>query len=79
MFYFESTFQFPKFPFPSLLKAVCKHEGQLHALTEFINGGTLEDLIQDKSVELQWSTRIQLGLDMTQARSLEKGEKVETF
>ena len=54
---------------------MCKHENQLHALTEFINGGTLEDLIQDKSVELPWSTRIQLGLDMTQARSHLAGEK----
>jgi len=63
---------------PNILKfeAVCKHEGQLHALTEFINGGTLEDLIQDKSVELQWSTRIQLGLDMTQGLEYLHGQHI---
>ena len=45
---------------------MCVHGGQLHALTEFIDGGTLEDLIQNKSVELPWSSRIEIGLDVSQ-------------
>ena len=47
-------------------EAVCVHEGQLHALTEFIDGGTLEEMIADSSLSLSWSDRIRIGLDIAQ-------------
>ena len=52
---------------PNILKfeAVCIHGGQLHALTQYIDGGTLEDLVQNLTVELPWSQRLGLGLNIT--------------
>ncbi|OWF43556.1 dual specificity testis-specific protein kinase 1-like [Mizuhopecten yessoensis] len=52
---------------PNILRflGVCVHEGQLHALTEFMERGGLNEVLADKTLELPWTMKIKIALDIS--------------
>lgn len=49
------------------LMGVCVHGGLLHALTEFANGGCLEQMIKNPSPKFNWTTKINIATDVARA------------
>lgn len=56
---------------PNILRyyGVCVDSGQVHALTEYINGGPLDALLADKLTPLPWYTRVTLARDIAMGMS----------
>ncbi|ESO06664.1 hypothetical protein HELRODRAFT_64650 [Helobdella robusta] len=55
-----------KLSHPNVIKffGVCIVDGHMHALVEYINGGSLEQLLADRNVPLSWTLRIHLACDI---------------
>ncbi|XP_038068080.1 dual specificity testis-specific protein kinase 2-like [Patiria miniata] len=60
-----------KLQHPNIIKllGVCVHEANIHALIEYMNGGTLSSVLLDESLHLSWMTRIALAKDIASGMS----------
>jgi hypothetical protein len=46
---------------------VCKSEGSVMLVQEYVSGGSLHRILQNKSIELLWPTRVKMALEIAQA------------
>jgi serine/threonine protein kinase len=46
---------------------ICEHEKDIYLITEYISGGDLWRILRNKSIELNWETRINFAIDISQA------------
>lgn len=67
-----------KLEHPHILRYVgaCVHEGQLHPLTEYVDGGSLEDLLRDSKQEVPWRTRVKIARDIASGMAFLHSKKI---
>jgi serine/threonine protein kinase len=46
---------------------VCKSEGSVMLVQEYVSGGSLHKILQNKSIELLWPARVKMALEIAQA------------
>ncbi|PAA49462.1 hypothetical protein BOX15_Mlig008466g1, partial [Macrostomum lignano] len=65
-----------KLSHPNVLRyhAVCIHGGRLHCLFDYIEGGSLEQLLAEPGRRLSWRVRLGLALDVARAMAYVHGQ-----
>ncbi|XP_062509592.1 dual specificity testis-specific protein kinase 2-like [Corticium candelabrum] len=63
---------------PHILRYVgaCVYEGRLHPLTEYVNGGCLEDLLRDSRQELSWRMKMKVARDIASGMAFLHSKKI---
>lgn len=46
---------------------VCKSEGAVMLVQEYVSGGSLHRILQNKAIELLWPQRVKMALEIAQA------------
>lgn len=46
---------------------VCKSDGVVMLVQEYVSGGSLHRILQNKAIELLWPTRVKMALEIAQA------------